>query len=45
MGTSRRQFLKNLSMGIGGFGVFGLAAKEAQANIRKKLEEIGHLPV
>lgn len=45
MGTSRRQFLKNLSMGIGGFGVFGLAAKEAQANIRKKLKEIGHLSV
>jgi selenocysteine lyase/cysteine desulfurase len=45
MGTSRRQFLKNISMGIGSLGVIGLSAKEAHANIKKKLTEIDHLSV
>ena len=43
MGTSRRQFLKNIGLGIGSLGVFGLSAKTAQANIEKKLKEVKHL--
>ena len=45
MGTSRRQFLKNLSRGLGRLGVLGLSAKEAHANIKRKLTEIDHLSV
>jgi len=42
MGTSRREFLKNLSLGVGSLGIFGLSAKEAQAKIQKKVQEVKH---
>lgn len=43
MGTNRRDFLKSLGLSIGSIGVFGLSAKEAQANIQKKIKEVKHL--
>ncbi len=43
MGTNRRDFLKSLGLGIGSIGIFGLSAKEAQANIQKKIKEVKHL--
>lgn len=44
METSRRNFLKNLSFGIGSLGFFGLSSKTVQAKIEKKIEEVKHLP-
>jgi isopenicillin-N epimerase len=44
METSRRQFLKNIGLGVSSLGLFGLSAKEAQANLEKKLKEVEHLP-
>lgn len=41
MNTNRRQFIKGLSMGLGGVGLFGLTAKEAAAGIKSKLETMG----
>ena len=41
--ASRRQFIKGLSLGIGSLGVFGISAKDAQANIENKFKEIQHL--
>jgi len=43
MGTNRREFLRNMSLGIGSLGVFGLSAQEAQAKIKKKIKEVKHL--
>lgn len=43
MGTTRREFLKNIGLGIGSLGVLGLSAKTAQANIEEKLKEIKDL--
>ncbi|NIM59694.1 MAG: aminotransferase class V-fold PLP-dependent enzyme [Candidatus Aminicenantes bacterium] len=40
MDTSRRHFLKSIGLGIGGLSVFGLAAKNAQAELKKKLASI-----
>lgn len=44
METSRRNFLKNLSFGIGSLGFFGLPSKTVQAKIEKKIKEVKHLP-
>lgn len=44
METSRRNFLKNLSFGIGSLGFFGLSSKTVQAKIEKKIKEVKHLP-
>lgn len=43
METSRRQFLKSIGLGIGSLGVFGLSAKSAQAELKKKLTKIKDL--
>jgi len=43
MGTSRRQFLKDIGLGVGSLGILGLSAKKAQANIEKKIKEVKHL--
>jgi len=40
MKTSRRQFLKGLSLGLSSVGMFGLERKEAAAAFAKKREEI-----
>ena len=40
MDTSRRHFLKSIGLGIGSLSVFGLAAKNAQAELKKKLTKI-----
>jgi isopenicillin-N epimerase len=40
MDTSRRNFLKSIGMGIGSISVFGLTAKNAQAELKKKLDKI-----
>jgi len=40
MDTSRRHFLKSIGLGIGGLSVFGLATKNAQAELQKKLTRI-----
>jgi isopenicillin-N epimerase len=40
MDTSRRDFLKSIGLGIGSLSVFGLAAKNAQAELKKKLAKI-----
>jgi len=40
MDTSRRDFLKSIGLGIGSLSVFGLAAKNAQAELMKKLSKI-----
>ncbi len=44
MDTSRRHFLKSIGLGIGSFSVFGLTAKNAQAELKKKLNKIKGLP-
>ena len=38
--TSRRQFLKGMSIGLGSLGMFGLEQKEAEAAFAKKREEL-----
>jgi selenocysteine lyase/cysteine desulfurase len=43
MNTSRRHFLKSIGLGIGSFSVFGLSAKNAQAELKKKLTKIKDL--
>jgi selenocysteine lyase/cysteine desulfurase len=43
MDTSRRHFLKSIGLGIGSFSVFGLSAKNAQAELKKKLTKIKDL--
>ena len=40
MDTSRRHFLKSIGLGIGSLSVFGLSAKNAQAELKKKLTKI-----
>ena len=40
MDTSRRHFLKSIGLGIGSFSFFGLSAKNAQAELKKKLTKI-----
>jgi isopenicillin-N epimerase len=40
MDTSRRNFLKSIGLGIGSISVLGLAAKNAQAELKKKLDKI-----
>jgi len=44
MDTSRRDFLKNIGLGIGSLSAFGLTAKNAQAELKKKLTKIKDLP-
>jgi isopenicillin-N epimerase len=44
MDTSRRHFLKSIGLGIGGLSVFGITAKNAQAELKKKLTTIKDLP-
>lgn len=40
MDTSRRHFLKSIGLGIGSLSVFGLSAKNAHAELKKKLAKI-----
>ncbi|MCK4384914.1 MAG: aminotransferase class V-fold PLP-dependent enzyme, partial [candidate division Zixibacteria bacterium] len=40
--SNRREFLKSLGLGIGSLGVFSLSAKDAQAEIQKKIEQVKH---
>ena len=40
MDTSRRNFLKSIGLSIGSLSVFSLAAKNAQAELKKKLAKI-----
>ncbi len=40
MDTSRRHFLKSIGLGIGSLSVLGLSAKNAQAELKKKLTKI-----
>jgi len=44
MDTSRRHFLKNIGLGIGSLSIIGLSAKNAQAELKKKLTKIKDLP-
>jgi len=44
MDTSRRHFLKSIGLGIGSLSVFGITAKNAQAELKKKLTKIRDLP-
>ncbi|MBE0461645.1 MAG: aminotransferase class V-fold PLP-dependent enzyme [Candidatus Aminicenantes bacterium] len=43
MQTSRRTFLKSISLGVGSVSMFGLSATSAQANIERKLMEVENL--
>jgi len=43
METTRREFLKGLGLGLTAAGVFGVSGREAQAAIRRKLDEVKHL--
>lgn len=38
MGTSRREFMKGLGLGISGLGVFGVSGNRAEAALRTKLD-------
>ena len=40
MDTSRRDFLKNVSLSIGSLGLFGLSSKSAQAALEEKIKAI-----
>jgi len=40
--SNRREFFKSLGLGLGSLGVFGLSAKDAQAEIQKKIEQVKH---
>jgi isopenicillin-N epimerase len=40
METNRRDFLKSFGIGVGTLGVFGLKSKNAQAELKKKLEDV-----
>lgn len=42
MATTRRDFLKRLGIGAGSLGVFGLSTRDAQAALKKKIEEVTH---
>ena len=44
METNRREFLKGLGVGIGSLGVLGLSAKEAHAELLRKVDAIKHVP-
>jgi len=44
MATTRRDFLKGLGIGVGSLGVLGLSTMDVQAALRKKIEEVTHLP-
>lgn len=39
MGKSRRQFIKEIGLGVGSVGIFGLSNKDALARIKSKLRE------
>ena len=42
--ATRRNFIKTLSMGVGGLGLWGLAKRDAQARLAAKLEEVAATP-
>lgn len=42
MATTRRDFLKGLGIGAGSLGVLGLSTRDAQAALKKKIEEVTH---
>jgi isopenicillin-N epimerase len=44
MGKSRRQFIKEIGLGVGSVGMFGLLSKNAQAGLKSKLNEVKSLP-
>jgi len=41
MEASRRQFLKNLGMGIGGLSAVGLSSTDAMSGLKRKIKELG----
>lgn len=41
---SRRQFIKNLGMGVGGLGLFGMLDKKGYARLKTKLGEVANTP-
>ncbi len=43
MATTRRDFLKGLGIGVSSLGVLGLSTRDAQAALKKKIEEVTHL--
>jgi isopenicillin-N epimerase len=43
MATTRRDFLKGLGIGVSSLSVLGLSTKDAQAALKKKIEEVTHL--
>jgi|Deesub1362B_J571_1020462.scaffolds.fasta_scaffold00006_277 selenocysteine lyase/cysteine desulfurase len=44
MTTSRRDFIKSLSLGVGGMTLFGLGTRKAQARLAEKIEEVANTP-
>ncbi|MBD3413864.1 MAG: aminotransferase class V-fold PLP-dependent enzyme [Candidatus Aminicenantes bacterium] len=44
MGKSRRQFFKEIGLGIGSIGIFGFLNKDAQAGLKSKLKQVQSLP-
>lgn len=44
MTTSRRDFLKRLSLGVGGVTLFGWGTRRAQARLAEKIEEVAGTP-
>jgi len=43
METNRRNFLKSLGVGMGSLGVLGIKARDAQAELLKKVQEVDQL--
>ena len=44
MGKSRRQFFKEVGLGIGSLGVFGMLNKDARAALDSKIKEVKSIP-
>ncbi len=44
MGKSRRQFFKEVGLGVGSLGVFGLLNRDARAALNSKIKEVKNIP-
>jgi isopenicillin-N epimerase len=44
MGKSRRQFFKEVGLGVGSLGIFGLLNRDAQAALNSKIKEVRNIP-
>ncbi|HHF51277.1 MAG TPA: aminotransferase class V-fold PLP-dependent enzyme, partial [Candidatus Aminicenantes bacterium] len=44
MGKSRRQFFKEVGLGVGSLGVFGLLNRDARAALNSKIKEVRNTP-